>query len=264
MAKVGLNNFRYGILTEAADGTPSYDGAHKPAKAISCNVSITNNSAKLYADDGLAESDTSFQGGTVTIGVDDDNDQVMADMLGHTISQDGEMIRNANDAAPYIGFGRILVKMVNGVYKYKVEFLYKTKFSEPSQENNTKGENLEFGTSTLEGLISQLANGDWSITKTFTTQSAALAFLESLLGGTPPTVEYDVIYNANGGEGTIASATVEFGDSITLDNGESLTPPTNKVFAGWATTPTAEAANVTSPFKPTADTTLYAVWDDAE
>ena len=107
MAKVGLNNFRYGILTEGADGTPSYNGAHKPAKAISCNVSITNNSAKLFADDGLAESDTSFQSGTVTVGFDDDNDPVMADMLGHAISQSGEMIRNANDSAPYIGFGRI-------------------------------------------------------------------------------------------------------------------------------------------------------------
>ncbi len=260
MAKVGLNNFRYGILTEAEDGTPSYNGAHKPAKAISCNVSITNNSAKLYADDGLAESDTSFQSGTVTVGFDDDNDPVMADMLGHTISQDGEMVRNALDSAPYIGFGRILVKMVNGVYKYKVEFLYKTKFSEPSQEGQTRGENLEFSTGTLEGLVSQLANGDWSITKTFTTHAEALAYLEALLGGTPPTVEYSVIYNANGGEDAPASVEVEFGDSITLDDGTGMTAPSGKVFAGWATTPTAEEPNVTSPYKPTADVTLYAVW----
>ena len=262
MAKVGLNNFRYGILNEAEDGTPSYNGAHKPAKAISCNVSITNNSAKLHGDDVLIESDTSFQSGTVTVGFDDDDDPVMADMLGHTISQSGEMIRNANDSAPYIGFGRILVKMVNGVYKYKVEFLCKTKFSEPSQENTTKGENLEFGTNTLEGLVSQLANGDWSRTKTFSTQAEALAYLEGLLGGTPSTVEYTVIYNANGGEGSIASAVVEFGDAITLNDGSTLTAPTGKVFAGWATTPTAEAPNVTSPYKPTADVTLYAVWID--
>ena len=55
MAKIGLNNFRYAILTEASDGTPTYDGAKKPAKAISCSVSITNNDAKLFADDALAE-----------------------------------------------------------------------------------------------------------------------------------------------------------------------------------------------------------------
>lgn len=182
MAKIGLNNFRYGILTEGNDGTPSYDGAKKPARAISCNVEIENNDAVLYADDVVAESDTSFQSGTATIGIDDEDQATMADMLGHSIdTETGEMIRSANDVAPYVGFGRIIVKMINNVRKYKVEFLYKVKFGEPSQEDNTKGENLEFATSELEGIVSALANGKWSITKTFDTQADAVAYLEGLL-----------------------------------------------------------------------------------
>lgn len=32
MAKIGLTNFRYGILTEAEDGTPSYAGAKSLGK----------------------------------------------------------------------------------------------------------------------------------------------------------------------------------------------------------------------------------------
>ena len=40
MAKIGLRNFLYGILTEAVDGTPSYGVAKKPAKAISCKVDL--------------------------------------------------------------------------------------------------------------------------------------------------------------------------------------------------------------------------------
>ena len=180
MAKIGLNNFRYGILTEAQDGTPSYDGAKKPAKAVSCNVSISNNDAKLYADDAVAESDTSFQSGTVTIGIDDEDQTTMADMLGHTVS-DGEMVRKSDDTAPYVGLGRVIVKMVGGVYKYKVEFLYKVKFGEPSQEDNTKGESLEFSTSEMEGQVATLANGKWSVTKTFDTKDAAISYLEGLL-----------------------------------------------------------------------------------
>lgn len=262
MAKIGLNNFRYGILTEAEDGTPSYDGAHKPAKAISCQVSITNNEAELYADDVVAESDTSFASGSVTAGIDEDDDVTMATLLGHTISQEGEMIRNTNDTAPYVGWGRVIRKMVGGVIKHKVEFLYKVKFSEPSQDDNTKGENLTFATPTLQGVVNTLANGDWSKTETFDSHADAIAYLESLLGGTPPTVEYTVIYNENGGTGTVASVTVEFGESITLDDGSTLTAPSGKVFAGWATTPTATEANAASPYKPTADTTLYAVWVD--
>lgn len=182
MAKIGLSNFRYSVLTEAQDGTPSYDGAKTPAKAISCNVSITNNEAKLYADDVLAESDTSFQSGTVTIGIDDEDQETMATLLGHDVdSQTGVMTRNANDSAPYVALGRIITKMVGGLYKYKVEFLYKVKFGEPSQENNTRGESLEFGTSELEGTVATLANGKWSETKTFSTKTEAVTYLEGLM-----------------------------------------------------------------------------------
>lgn len=180
MAKIGLNNFRYAILTENGSSY-SYGGAKKPAKAISCSVSITNNSATLYADDVLAESDTSFQSGTVTIGIDDEDMTTMADLLGHTVTGD-EMVRSASDTAPYVGLGRIVVKMVNGSYKYKVEFLSKVKFSEPSQDDTTKGESLEFGTSEIEGMVSTLADGTWSKTKTFDSQDNALTYLESLCG----------------------------------------------------------------------------------
>ena len=182
MAKIGLNNFRYSVLTEANDGTPSYNGAKTPAKAISCTVEISTNDASLYADDVLAESDTSFQSGSVTIGIDDEDQETMATLLGHAVDeQTGVMTRNADDAAPYVGFGRIITKMVGGLYKYKVEFLYKVKFSEPSQEDNTKGESLEFGTSELEGIVATLANGKWSASKEFDTKAEAVTFLEELM-----------------------------------------------------------------------------------
>ena len=261
MAKIGLNNFRYGILTEAQDGTPSYSGAKKPAKAISCNVSVTNNEAKLYADDMLAESDTSFAGGTVEIGIDDEDTQTMADMLGHEVSPEGEMIRNASDVAPYIGLGRVVTKMVNGLYKYKAEFLYKVKFSEPSQEDASKGESVEFATSTLSGILSALANGDWSKTQTFDTKAEAIEYIETILGGTP-TTSYTVTYDVNGGTGTVAPVTVTAGESITLNDGTGITAPDTKTFVGWATTSDASVADVSSPYTPTGNITLYAVYTE--
>lgn len=185
MAKIGLTNFRYGILTEAADGTPSYAGAKTPGKAVSCTVDITNNDATLFADDTLAESDTSFQSGTVTMGIDEDDITTMAALLGHTVAEEGgAMTRNASDVAPYVGLGRVVTKMVNGAYQYKVEFLYKVKFSEPSQENTTKGESVEFGTTEIEGIVNALANGNWSVTNTFDTKQEAITYLEGLLGTT--------------------------------------------------------------------------------
>lgn len=180
MAKIGLDNFLFGILTEAQDGTPTYGVAQKPGKAVNCSVSISNNSASLYADNGLAESDTSFQNGTVSMELDNADISTQATLLGHSVdSGTGAMTRNVDDVAPYVGFGRIVTKMVNGSYKYKVEFLYKVKFSEPSQENATRGESVEFGTTTIEGVVSALANGKWSNSATFDTKTEAQTYLNS-------------------------------------------------------------------------------------
>ena len=181
MARIGLSNFRYSILTEAQDGTPSYAGPKTPGHAITCNVEVSNNDASLYGDDTMIESDKTFNMATVTMGIDDDDVMVMADLLGHEVDENGKMVRNANDTAPYIGLGRIITKMVNGVYKYKVEFLYKVKFAEPSQDNTTKGENVEFSTPELSGTATALLNGDWSETQTFDTKAEAITYLESLL-----------------------------------------------------------------------------------
>lgn len=179
MAKTGLSDYRYAILTEAADGTPSYGTVKTPAKAVSCQVNITNNSAKLYANNVLAESDTSFQSGTITAEFDDDNDATLAELLGHTITN-GEIVRSSTDAAPYVGFGRVISKMVNGARKYKVEFLYKVKFAEPSQDNTTQGEALEFGTTSVEGEIATLKNGKWSVAYTADSYNEAVSYLEGL------------------------------------------------------------------------------------
>ncbi len=184
MAKIGVQNFLYGILTEAQDGTATYGAGTKPGKAVSCNVSISNNDAKLYADDSLAESDTSFQSGTVSIELDNADLTTQATLLGHTISNE-EIVRKATDTAPYVALGRIVTKMVGGEYEYKVEFLSKVKFSEPSQEDTTKGESVEFGTTTLEGIVSTLADGTWSKAKTFDTITEARTYLNGLFGSTP-------------------------------------------------------------------------------
>ena len=263
MALIGLNNFWYSKLTEAQDGTPSYDGAKSFGKAVSCNVSITNNSATLYADDALAESDTSFQSGTVTLGVDDDREATFADVLGHAITEDGEVTYNGNDVAPYVGLARIVVKMVNNVKLYKVMVLYKVKFAEPSEDNTTKGESVEFTTPQIEGTVAQLANGDWKTAKTFTTKAEALSFIQTLFAASA--LSYSVVYDANGGTGSVSTQTVTAGNSVTVAAGSGLTPPSNKTFAGWATTSYATEATIAagSSFTPTGDTTLFAVWTSA-
>jgi hypothetical protein len=171
-------------LSQSAEFPKShvFFGTRKLNFAANTVIAIENNDAKLDADDAVAETDTSFQSGTVTLGIDDEDLATMATLLGHEIT-DGNLVRNANDAAPYVGLGRVVTKMVGGVYKYKVEFLCKVKFSEPSQEDNTKSsDGVEFGTSEIEGQIATLADGNWSIAQTFDTMTEAQTYLNSLFG----------------------------------------------------------------------------------
>lgn len=77
-------------------------------------------------------------------------------------------------------------------------------------------------------------------------------------------VPVTLTYNANGGTGSVSPVTVGKGTEVTLSDGTGLTAPDTKQFTGWATTASAEAPDVTNPYKVTADVTLYAVYTAAE
>lgn len=177
MARIGLKNFRYSELDE----NENVVAPKSLGKAIDCKVSLELNSAELFGDDSLIESDYTFNKGTVNITVDDDDDKTLAPLLGHSISDDGEIVRKDTDVAPYIAFGRILTKIVGGVYKYKVEYLSKVKFKDTMPDEQTKGESIEFTTVSIEGSVMKKANGEWSKSKTFTTYEDASEYLDSLL-----------------------------------------------------------------------------------
>ena len=98
MARIGLKNFRYSLLDENEQVTiPKTLG-----KAVDCQPSLELNSSELYADDTLAESDYSFKKGTITLSVDDDDDKTFAEILGHEISESGEVLRKDTDVPPYL------------------------------------------------------------------------------------------------------------------------------------------------------------------
>ena len=260
MAKIGLSYLRYSHLTEAIDGTATFDGSKMLGKAVSASASITNNSAELFADDTLAESDNSFQSGTLTLGTDDDRDTVFADLLGHEVSMEGEVTSNANDVSPWVGVGRIITKVVENVRYYKAIVLYKVKFAEPSDDDNTKGASVEFGTNTIEGTIATLANGKWRDTQTFATKEEAIAYIEGIFASATST--YSIVYDANGGTGSVATDVVNVGSSTTISDGTGLTAPAGKEFAGWAYSSGATVVAVQGgvTYTPTRDVTLFAVW----
>lgn len=182
MAKIGLNNFRYAIATiNETTGEISYSTVKKPGKAVSFSFEPTTSDATLYADDSLAESDNRVTGGTCTMGIDRLDAETMAEILGHQYDSDtGEVVSNVNDVAPYVGVGRIVRVMVDGTQKFRATFLAQCKFAEPSADDNTMGESVEFSTYELSGTVVVPADGTWRREKIFTSQADAISYLEGL------------------------------------------------------------------------------------
>lgn len=70
-------------------------------------------------------------------------------------------------------------------------------------------------------------------------------------------------YNVNTGTGSIDPVSVPAGNTVNLNDGTGLTAPEGKEFAGWGTAADATEV-VTSPYKITSNTTLYAIWQDVQ
>lgn len=190
MARIGYKNGKYNLHAEGkfkavTDGVPSLE------KVIEEKFSPEFNSAELYANDALAECDYSFKKGTLSITVANDDDEKDAELMGNTIAQ-GEVTKNIADSAPECGYGHIVTKLIGGVKKYKVEFFPRVKFTKITTDAKTRGESVEFGTTTIEGVVFPLEAdfngykaGDWEKHQTFDTEAEAQTYLDKCL--TPTT-----------------------------------------------------------------------------
>ncbi len=163
MANIGMQGMKYALLVTEGEGAEvKYETAKEFIGAISASITPNSAEASLYGDDKLMEYSSSFQNATVSLTAADDNDEVFADLLGRKKeTSTGRYRSNINDVAPYVGFGYIVSKMINGQTKYRAQFFPKMKFKAFVPEASTKGENLEFKTITVEGMTMPSKFGDW-------------------------------------------------------------------------------------------------------
>lgn len=195
MAKIGLKYpVAAEITAEPVGSAPTYDTGFVIGKAVSANKNITSNDNPLYGDDAIAENDTSFQQGTLELNVTDFGTDsttslsIQAQMLGHTVVTTGtgsdavtSMVKKAGDNAPNLGVGYYKTKLLNNVKMYEATWLYKVKFQLPSEQANTKGQNIEWQTSSITGRIMALSNDEdtYEETAIFDTEAKAIAWLNS-------------------------------------------------------------------------------------
>lgn len=187
MARIGFKKAKYNKIVGNTYATLTDNKVPVFEKVIDEKFAPEYNTAELYANDGLAESDYSFKKGGLALTVADDDDKLCAELLGNTDAE-GEVTSNIADAAPEFGYGHIIPKMVNGARKYKVEFFPRVKFTKVTSDNKTRGESVEFSTTAIEATVFPLETavnglkvGDWEKHKTFDSEAEAETYLDSLL-----------------------------------------------------------------------------------
>lgn len=158
MAKVGLKNIYVAkILTESDEAT-TYDAPRKISKAMTASVTPNVNSAPLYGDDQLQETIEELDSLTVAIGINELNNEDYAYLLGKTVDSNGGVTDSINDEAPYVALG-YEVPLTKG--RKRMTWLYKGKFSIPTEEDATKQGSPSFQTPTISATFMPRNDGEW-------------------------------------------------------------------------------------------------------
>lgn len=187
MARVGFRKAKYNQIDGETYKALADTKVPEFEKVVDETFAGEYNTAELYANDNIAESDYSFNKGTLTLTIADDNDEFLAELFGNEITE-GEVVSTINDTAPEFGYGHIIPKIVSNVRKYKVEFFPRVKFTKITSDNKSRSASVEFSTSSLEGTVFPLENalngvpaGTWEKHQTFATLEEAEAYLDKLL-----------------------------------------------------------------------------------
>lgn len=194
MAVIGLSKPYYGIYS-ATGNAVSYANGAVMGKATEANIEIdTTEDNNLYADNGIAETDRSFAGGTLTLSTDDLSQEVTKAILGLTETAitgiEGvtdtsvkELVYDDTQTTPYLGVGFIVKKKVGGAYKWRAVVLSKVMFSVPADAATTQGESIEWQVPELSATIMRddSATHMWKREATFTTEAQAEAYIKARL-----------------------------------------------------------------------------------
>lgn len=183
MANIGLRKFWFADLDEE---NGIYGEIKTLAGAIESKMTLTTTNAELYADDVLNDKVDEFVKGALTLGIDNDNDEIFGDLLGQKVKKlsNGvtEYTQTTTDQPKFVGFSQIVSKRVNGKYRYKAEFLKKLQFKPYSTDKKTKGESLEFTTPSVEGTVYPTQDGEWEKHATFENEADAIEYIKLCFG----------------------------------------------------------------------------------
>lgn len=154
--RIGCDNLVYAKMTteDTASTAPAYGAVTKAPGVMSININPNGSLETLFADDGPMESAATLGKIEVEIQKNELTTQNKADLLGHEIDTNGALVYGDSDVPPYVAIGFRTLKS-NG--KYRHVWLYKGKFTEPEDNNETKGDSINFQSDTISGQFTKLS-----------------------------------------------------------------------------------------------------------
>lgn len=179
MAKIGCKYPCFApIATEPAASLPTYSSGAVIGSLVSANRTVQLASGKLYGDDDVVESIDEFMSGNIAMDTDDMEDAPTALIYGCAVDS-GEVVYNKDDTPPYGGLAFYKTIVKNGVRKFQCYFYPKVKAILGNDNVQTKGNAITFQNTSTSFEIFKAKNGDWLRTETFTTEAAAIAWVQS-------------------------------------------------------------------------------------
>ena len=193
MAQYGAKRPRWAPVATQPDAslpTYTYSDVVTIGKLVKADLTVTNASGELYADDALAERVDMFASGSLALETDDLTDANAAAIYGASLDADSSELTNKDsDNAPYGGIAYYKVLMRNGAKVYKGVFLPLVKAAVGNDSSPTKGNAITFGTTATSFTIFRCNSAAWRLTKEFTGDSAeadCIAWCDTKLGYTAP------------------------------------------------------------------------------
>jgi len=168
---------------EDALPTYNYEKVVTIGKLVKADLTVTNASGELYADDALAEKVDMFASGSLALETDDKTDTVHAEIHGATKDQESSEVTDSDtDNAPRGGLCYYKVIIRGGVRYFKGVYLPLVKAILGNDSAATKGSSITFGTSSTTFTVFRCNSGAWRVQKEFTSESECIAWCDKKLG----------------------------------------------------------------------------------
>ena len=194
MANVGLSKPYIAKYNIGADGNVTYSNGMKLEKAVKTTFTPdTSEDNVLYGDNGPAESDKQFAGGTLTVDTTDlplDAAALMYGMTEENVKFDGSETAvgkrisfGGSAAIPYMGYGVINKKIINNMPKFMAVIYKKVQFAYPGDDYETQGKTISWKTPSLSATVMRddTEKADWRDWVIFDSEANAEKYIKQVL-----------------------------------------------------------------------------------